>query len=84
MITEINQPATQKPRRNKTMTQYTSAYIDGIKEGRELFTQFGYLDANEEYESCKRLMRTHSGAMKDFFKGQRDFWKNQIKKTKGQ
>lgn len=61
------------------MKTVSSAYIDGIKEGREVFTQHGYLCPKIEYESFKNLVLSHSGVMKDFFKGQRDFWKNQMK-----
>ena len=60
--------------------EYSQSYIDGIKEGRELYTLFPLADKQKEYNSNKKLMRKHSGAMKDFFKGQRDFWKAQIDK----
>jgi len=64
--------------------QISSAYIDGIKEGRNL------LRANPDMTRTEMEMRlitlnvlckNHSYAMKDFFKGERDFWKNQLKKT---
>ena len=61
------------------MKQVSNFYIDGIKEAREVFTQHAYLCPKAEYEAFKRLASCHSGAMKDLFKGQRDFWKNQMK-----
>lgn len=60
----------------------TGAYIDGVKEGRAFFDANPDLTLEEmerELSSATRLMRSHSDAMKDCFKGQRDFWKNQIK-----
>ncbi len=62
------------------MKTVSTAYIDGIREGREVFSQHRYLCPKIEHESFKNLALSHSGAMKDFYKGQRDFWKNQIKK----
>lgn len=47
--------------------QVTSAYLDGIKEGRDFLKNF----------PSEAAMRIHSGVMKEFYKGQRDFWKNQ-------
>lgn len=61
---------------------YSESYILGIKEGRSFLTHNPDLtvqDMVEEIESCKRLMREFSQPMKDVFKGQRDFWINQIK-----
>lgn len=66
-------------------TSITGAYIDGIKEGRSFLNANHGLTLEEmkkELDSSARLMRSHSDAMKDYFKGQRDFWKNQIKKRK--
>ena len=64
-------------------THINGAYLDGIGEGR------GFLKANpdltrEEMQGCldnaKENMKRHSFAMKDYFRGERDFWKNQLKK----
>jgi hypothetical protein len=60
----------------------SSYYIEGIKEGRGIHSQHGYLCPQNEYENCKELAKKHAGPMKDFFLGQRDFWKNQIKKER--
>lgn len=63
--------------------QVTGAYLDGIAEGRR------FLKANsdmtlEDMQHALRIAKInvtrHSYAMKDCFKGERDFWKNQIKK----
>lgn len=62
------------------MKEVTSAYLDGIKEGRNMYNQHSYLDPAHELESFNILVKSHSGAIKDFYKGQRDFWKNQLKK----
>lgn len=63
----------------KTVSQ---EYILGIKEGRALLNSnpdFTIQDMEECTESCKRLARDFSQPMKDVFKGERDFWLNQIK-----
>ena len=54
------------------MKTVSSFYIDGIKEGREIYSQHRYLCPAIEYKTFKELSARHSGAMKDFFKGQRD------------
>lgn len=66
------------------MTSVTSEYIAGIKEGRSL------LNANPETTEVEMKMHVitlnamlksgYSKPMKDLFKGERDFWRNQIKK----
>lgn len=58
----------------------SESYLLGIKDGRETLNYFPDLCPKTEYEGSARLMASHSGDMKEFFKGQRDFWKNQIKK----
>lgn len=63
--------------------QYSESYILGIKEGRSFLTHNPDLtvqDMRDCADSCKRLARDFSQPMKDVFKGQRDFWINQIKK----
>jgi len=61
---------------------YTQAYIIGIKEGRSFLDNNPDLTTTEKREcldTAKRLMKQYSGCMKDCFKGERDFWKLQIK-----
>lgn len=64
------------------MKTYTETYILGIKEGREVLNSFPDICPKQEYEGCKRLLIGASDTMKEFYKGQRDFWHNQIKKGK--
>lgn len=69
------------------MTQVTEAYLLGIKEGREYLKRFPDFTPSEirtEIENLNRAIDRHSGTMKECFQGQRDFWRNQIKKAKGQ
>lgn len=62
----------------------TEAYLDGIKEGRQFLEKYPDACPVHEYEICKELARTHSNEMKDMFRGQRDFWKNQMEKGTNQ
>lgn len=66
-------------------SKVTAAYIDGIKDGREFLTANPDLTLDEMIR-CKEnvaiLMRTHSGEMKQGFKGERDFWNLQIKEAR--
>lgn len=62
--------------------QATGAYLDGVAEGRRLLKANPQitLDDMEAYERAAGIcMRRHSDAMRDCFKGERDFWRNQIK-----
>lgn len=62
--------------------QVSDAYILGIKEGRSLLAHnpdFTLQDMQACAENCKRLARDFSQPMRDVFKGERDFWLNQIK-----
>lgn len=66
----------------KTVSHY---YIEGIKEGRALLAMIPdmtLLEMQESYESCKRLALSHSDETKDMFRGERDFWKHQLKMRK--
>lgn len=68
------------------MQQVTGAYLDGIQEGRSFLKQNPTM-TTQEMKRCKEnaqeLMRQHSYAMKDCFRGERDFWANQIKQRGG-
>lgn len=62
--------------------QVSQYYILGIKEGRSFLSHNPDLtvqDMKECADDCKRLARDFSQPMKDVFKGERDFWINQIK-----
>ena len=60
--------------------EVSQAYILGIKEGRGFLTRFPDAKPAQEIETLTRLIKTHSGDMKECFKGQLDFWKGQLKK----
>ena len=68
----------------KTITQ---AYLRGIREGRETLQQFerdgiaNLETARAALANCKELLGMgFADEMRDSFRGERDFWKNQIKK----
>lgn len=65
------------------MQLVSDSYIQGIKEGRS-FLQNNPDLTREEMQSCAaqcaRLMRDHVQPLRDMFKGERDFWRNQLKK----
>ena len=71
----------------KTVSQ---AYLLGISDGREtlkLFQQQGMADLatfKAELANCEAMMRQgFAGDMRDCFKGERDFWRNQVKRMEG-
>lgn len=64
------------------MTIISDAYILGIKEGRSFLSNNPGMtkdDMQSAMANCSSNMASHSQPMKDIFKGQRDFWRNQIK-----
>lgn len=65
------------------MKNPTQAYIMGIKEGRSLLTAEPSLDRVEILDIIDNLTSTlkrgFSGDVADMLRGERDFWKNQIK-----
>lgn len=66
--------------------EVSETYIMGIKEGRHIFTKHPDMSLEEMKEivqQCKLLARDHSQPLKDVFRGERDFWLNQMKKLKG-
>lgn len=65
------------------MTQVSQEYLIGIKEGRSFLSANPDLTKQEMAEckeSARVLMLKHSQPIKDLFKGEYDFWVNQIKK----
>jgi hypothetical protein len=69
---------------------YSAAYIEGICEGRRLWkflTASGELTleaAQAELDATKRCLRQgFSGDMAEAFRGERDFWAQQVKKLSG-
>lgn len=59
-------------------TELSDLYIEGIKEGRDTLKHFPDLCPLNEYHGCKRLIKGASYEMKQFYKGQADFWHNQV------
>ena len=63
------------------MTTYINgAYLDGIAEGRALLKANPDIDILKCYQNACKNVKRHQFAMKDCFKGERDFWKNQLNK----
>ena len=58
-------------------------YLLGIRDGREYKKRFdpGLSEMRSLVSNIEETMRTFSaGPVKEYLKGERDFWKNQIKK----
>lgn len=64
---------------NKTVSQ---AYVDGILEGRAALRRHGLEIARQELDNLTRTCRMFdaSSAVGQMLRGERDFWRNQIKK----
>lgn len=65
------------------MTQtVTDAYLLGISEGRSLNAPPSLSDMIAFRDNCAaQLKRGFDRTMSDMFKGERDFWANQIRKA---
>ncbi len=66
------------------MKQVTAEYIEGIKEGRAWLRQYGMADAAAHLDNITRTARTFAAQspVGQMLRGERDFWRNQIKKGK--
>lgn len=66
------------------MTQQISeAYVLGIKEGRSFLTScpdMTLTEMRDARDAARRNAGTHGGEMAELFRGERDFWRNQINK----
>lgn len=78
-----------KRKKEIEMKQITQSYLLGIKEGRSHLKK--YPELLQDIQTMKTIARSsyqlakhHSGEMKEMFKGEYDFWKNQIKKARGE
>lgn len=63
-------------------THINGAYLDGISDGRSLLKanpNWGFIEIQTCYKNSRENVKRHSFAMKDYFKGEQDFWKNQLK-----
>lgn len=60
----------------------TQAYLDGISEGRAWVKKHGLADAHAHLDNLERTCRMFdaSSAVGQMLRGERDFWRNQIKK----
>jgi len=62
----------------------TAEYIEGIKEGRDWLNRYGMDDAAAHLDNLTRTARTFDAQspVGQMLRGERDFWRNQIKKAK--
>lgn len=60
----------------------TAEYIEGIKEGRDWLKRHGMADAAAHLDNLTRTARTFDAQspVGQMLRGERDFWRNQIKK----
>lgn len=68
------------------MKQVSDAYLLGISEGRSLLRSLDYVPSVADMEAfadnCSaQLQRGFDKSMADTFRGERDFWRNQIRKA---
>lgn len=63
--------------------QVSSYYLDGIKEGRAAFDKHGISIASDEIDNLTRTLSgfAASSPVGQMLRGERDFWKNQIKRA---
>ena len=66
----------------KTVTQ---AYLLGILEGRDFLRQHGAEDADGHIANLRTLCKMHSASstMGQMFRGELDFWRNQLSTNRG-
>jgi hypothetical protein len=59
----------------------TSEYLMGIREGREMLRRCGSEMAHAELENLNATIRMFNGShpVGQLLRGERDFWRNQIK-----
>lgn len=66
------------------MKTVSSEYLDGIREGRQAFNQEGMANASQHLENLNQTCRRFDAQspVGQMLRGERDFWRNQIKKAK--
>lgn len=66
------------------MQTVTSSYLDGIAEGREYLNKYGADDAAAHVANLEACCREFgpSNPVGQLYRGERDFWRNQLKKAK--
>ena len=65
---------------------YSHEYVLGIRDGREYLKRFkpSLFDMRDIVRNIEETMQTfNAGPVKEHLKGERDFWRNQIKKALG-
>lgn len=67
------------------MQTVTSTYLDGIREGRSYMRTFGPIETNDMKrlrDNAAQVAKMNAGnAVAEFARGERDFWRNQLKKA---
>ena len=66
----------------QTVSQH---YINGISDAREEYEAYGMEDAADRLANIESTLKRFAGAdseMGQYLRGERDFWRNQIKKAK--
>lgn len=60
----------------------TAEYLEGIREGRAVFRKEGMTNAREHLDNLNATARTFaaSSPVGQMLRGERDFWRNQVKK----
>ncbi len=66
-----------------TQKSVTAEYIEGIKEGRDYLKRFGADDAGAILDNLNRTIEGFDAQspVGQMLRGERDFWRNQIKKA---
>ena len=65
------------------INQVSAMYIEGIKEGRSMLEKYGAAIAHEELDNLNRTIKgfAASSPVGQMLRGERDFWRNQLKRT---
>lgn len=65
------------------MKTVSSSYLDGIREGREVFSREGLTYAADHLANIRSTMRgfAASSPVGQMLRGERDFWIDQIKRA---
>lgn len=66
------------------MRQVTQDYLNGIREGRAWLRKYGAVDAQTHLGNLTATARAFDAQspVGQMLRGERDFWRNQIKKGK--
>ena len=66
-----------------TMQTVTAEYLEGIKEGRAAFKQHGLSIAHDELANLNSTIKgfAASSPVGQMLRGERDFWRNQLKRA---